>query len=33
LTSIPTVATLSREQVKEHLVASSIAMAVGAPQA
>jgi AcrR family transcriptional regulator len=30
---IPTVATLSREQVKEHLVASSIAMAVGAPRA
>ena len=29
---IPTVATLSREQVKEHLVASSIAMAVGAPR-
>jgi AcrR family transcriptional regulator len=28
---IPTVATLSRDQVKEHLVASSIAMAVGAP--
>jgi AcrR family transcriptional regulator len=28
---IPTVATLSRERVKEHLVASSIAMAVGAP--
>lgn len=28
---VPTVATLSREQVKEHLVASSIAMAVGAP--
>jgi AcrR family transcriptional regulator len=27
---IPTVATLSREQVKEHLVASSIAMAIGA---
>ena len=29
---IPTVATLSRDQVKEHLVASSIAMAVGAPR-
>jgi AcrR family transcriptional regulator len=29
---IPTVATLSREQVKEHLVASSVAMAVGAPR-
>ncbi|MGZ5417470.1 MAG: TetR/AcrR family transcriptional regulator [Nocardioides sp.] len=28
---VPTVATLSRDQVKEHLVASSIAMAVGAP--
>jgi AcrR family transcriptional regulator len=28
---VPTVATLSRERVKEHLVASSIAMAVGAP--
>ena len=28
---VPTVATLSREQVREHLVASSIAMAVGAP--
>ena len=27
---IPTVATLSREQVKEHLVASSVAMAIGA---
>jgi AcrR family transcriptional regulator len=30
---IPTVATLSRRQVKEHLVASSVAMAIGAPQA
>ena len=29
---IPTVASLSPEQVKEHLVASSIAMAVGAPR-
>jgi AcrR family transcriptional regulator len=29
---IPTVAQLSREQVKEHLVASSIAMAIGAPR-
>ncbi len=28
---VPTVATLSREQVKAHLVASSMAMAVGAP--
>ena len=28
---VPTVASLSREQVREHLVASSIAMAVGAP--
>ena len=28
---VPTVARLSPEQVKEHLVASSIAMAVGAP--
>jgi AcrR family transcriptional regulator len=28
---VPTVASLSPEQVKEHLVASSIAMAVGAP--
>jgi AcrR family transcriptional regulator len=28
---VPTVASLSAEQVKEHLVASSIAMAVGAP--
>jgi AcrR family transcriptional regulator len=28
---VPTVATLSRDLVKEHLVASSIAMAVGAP--
>ncbi len=28
---VPTVARLSAEQVKEHLVASSIAMAVGAP--
>jgi AcrR family transcriptional regulator len=28
---VPTVASLSKEQVKEHLVASSIAMAVGAP--
>jgi hypothetical protein len=28
---IPTVASLSGQQVKEHLVASSIAMAVGAP--
>ncbi|HET6652739.1 MAG TPA: TetR/AcrR family transcriptional regulator [Nocardioides sp.] len=29
---IPTVATLSRRQVKEHLVASSVAMAIGAPR-
>ncbi len=28
---VPTVASLSRERVREHLVASSIAMAVGAP--
>ena len=28
---VPTVASLSPEQVKEHLVASSIAMAIGAP--
>ncbi|MGZ4495544.1 MAG: TetR/AcrR family transcriptional regulator [Nocardioides sp.] len=28
---VPTVATLSAQQVKEHLVAASIAMAVGAP--
>jgi len=28
---IPTVASLSRERIREHLVASSIAMAVGAP--
>ena len=29
---VPTVAQLSAEQVKEHLVASSVAMAVGAPR-
>ncbi len=28
---VPTVASLSRERIREHLVASSIAMAVGAP--
>ena len=28
---VPTIAPLSPDQVKEHLIASSVAMAVGAP--